>query len=107
MPHDFSVDVDSLYDALAYEATLLGSPPVVLKVLDVLAGIEITDGIGMSTTKPALQVRIAELEANGLNLVDVLNEDITYGGLTYRIRDAKPIPTPGANSGQAWLILVE
>lgn len=107
MSHNFAGDVDSLYDAVAYDATLETSPTIVLKVLDARAGIEITDGIGMATTKPALGVRISELEASGLTLIDVINEDITYGGLTYRIRDARPMPTPGANSGQAWLILVE
>lgn len=107
MAHDFTNDVDSLYDALAYDATLETTPQIALKVLDSLAGIEITDGVGMSTVKPALGVRISELDSHGLTLIDVINEDISYGGLTYRIRDARQMPTPGANSGQAWLILVE
>jgi hypothetical protein len=112
MSIDFqSLCVDPVFGVLGVLASLEDPRNVGVLIDLTVIDANISDTIGdiaVATTRPALCVRQAELQALGLTDEIMIDARINYLGKRYRIRDAKPQPVPGVGlNGLVHLVIVE
>ena len=105
----FSDALDVIYESLGVEA-VLSVVTEGITVLDKTSGVDLEAGQGAirrPTLTPAAVVRRAELTSVGItDLSDIVNAQITFNGVTWRIASHKPKPTPeGESKGELYLIL--
>lgn len=94
-----------VYDTWGVPATGLGST---VTVLDRTAGISIPDSrTQIETVRPVALVRAAELAAAGISVDDLVDNQITFNGQTWRIKAYRPVPSPeGETAGEVMLMLL-
>jgi hypothetical protein len=106
--------LDPIYSALGVPAVLVlastDASYTGLTVIDKTTGIEVGGGgdLGISTIKPACAIRIADITANGIDLIDLKGSTIAFNGKAWRIEHRVPRPLPsGESEGELLLILTE
>jgi hypothetical protein len=98
-----------IYDAVAVEATLesSGGSVVTIAVVDKTAGVALSDRMNVESIRPVARVRTAELVANGIEMTDLPNSQISFNGASWRIKAYRQMPAPtGEMTGETMLILL-
>ena len=107
-----SVDFAGLLDAPAYDTfgvtavlTAVGRPALTLTVLDKIVEVKEAgaSGVVVPTSRPAIDLRLADLEAAGLAREDLKKAEVVFGGLRYRVLATAPT----SNVRELRLILIE
>jgi hypothetical protein len=99
---------DPIYARLGVPAVLdLGTDGNIdLTVIDKTSGVEIGDGVIISTIAPAADVRMTELTANNLTRQDVNGAALTFNGKTWEVKSHVMRPGPGGeDQGEMRFIL--
>jgi hypothetical protein len=103
---------DPVYAILGVTATITpatAGSAVTLTVVDRTSGVEIGVGTGeMGTVRPAIIVRVPDLETAGLSRADLRRATVEMDGKTWRVESTTPRPSPvGESKGELYLILIE
>ena len=108
-----TIDFAGLLDAPAY--SLLGTDAVItppggvasnpIRVLDKTVEVEEAgaSGVIIPTVRPAADLRLADLAAEGLTREDLKKAEVTFAGVLYRVLATQP----GKNARDLCLILTE
>jgi hypothetical protein len=97
-----------VYDAVSVPATLVtAASAFAVAVIDKTAGVALSDRMNVESIRPIVRVRTAELAANGIDVGDLPNSEITFNGATWRIKAYRQMPAPtGEMTGETMLILL-
>lgn len=95
------------YDIFGVAAilTAIDRAALTITVLDKIVEVEEAgaSGVIVPTLRPAIDVRLADLEAAGLAREDLVKAAIVFGGTRYRVISTQPT----ANARELRLILIE
>lgn len=111
MAVDFdTVLLDNIYDVLGVAAVLRSTygADVALTVMNKTEGV-VLDGIHggqhFAAAKPAVCVRVKELNARSVTRESLKDSTLTFNDATWRIASTQPKPGGGASKGELYLIL--
>jgi hypothetical protein len=109
---DWSAHYDAIYAALGVPAVLsvntTDADEFDVTVIDKTKGVDVGDGVTVSTIAPAAAIRVSELTGYGLVRSQLDGAVIAFNGVTWRIQYSKPVPSPaGEAQGELYLILAQ
>lgn len=103
--------LEPLYARAGRLATIkiTGGSAVYVSVIDKLRGEEFTygggGGIDVATVRPAVDVRVSELDRIGITRDELVGGTLEFGGTTWRIESTHPRPMPGTRGElRLWLM---
>lgn len=110
IPYDTML-LDPIYARLGIlvTITITGKSAAYVSVIDKTAGEEFTygggGGIDVATVRPAVDVRVAELDRTGINRDELVGGTLELSGTNWRIESTHPRPTPGGRGElRLWLM---
>lgn len=110
---DWADHYAGIYGVLGVEAVLVvpGSDGGTfnITVIDKIAGVELGDGVTVSSIKPAAAVRMTELSDHELTRENINDgSTITFNGKTFDVKSTAPKGSPaGEAGGEVYLVLSE
>lgn len=108
-----STMLDPIYAVIGVEAVLTPATSVsaaTITAIDKSAGVVLADAKdpAVQTVRPGARVRMAELTANGITLLDLDNATLAMNGKTWTVKAHRPMPNPnGEGEGEVLLLLSE
>ena len=108
---DFSaLLLNPIYDVLGVSASLtpngIDAEAVTITALDKTSGVDISGELDMMSLRPAAIVRLADLSALGVAILDLDGGSISFNGSSWRIDMHHKVPTPDG-SGEMMLFLMD
>lgn len=109
---DWASHYDAIYESLGVAAVITltntAADDFDVTVIDKTKGVDVGDGVTVSTIEPAAAIRVAELTGHGLTRQDMDGAAIEFNDVIWSVKYTKPMPSPaGEAQGELYLILAE